>query len=147
MKLGLNLNIKNNSVMYKSNICIIIIGTSGDWRGHISGSGSVISPGSTFAGISVFEYKWNIVTGEFVISFGDTGDDELANTTNSILIYHPKVPDGNSAIFDISNTDYRFTDLVLAEYIGSDISRTCFFAEFQPIELVRINYSQGSIVW
>lgn len=121
-------------------ICIIIMGTSGDWRGHIAGSGSVITPGATFEGLEIYEAKWNIVTGEFIISFGSTGNDEVPNTIQ-IMIKHPNRPDSNSAVWDSTNTDYRYIDLALAQYIGGDVTKSCFYVEFQPRLLIHYDFT------
>ena len=123
-----------------SDICIITMGTSGDWRGHIAGSGSVISPSATYAGLDIYEYKWNIVTGQFIISFGVAGDDELANIVQ-IIVKHPRRPDSNSAVWNSTDTQYDFVDLDLAQWIDDDIARSCFIINFQPIILIQYDFS------
>ena len=50
--------------------CIVVMGTSGDWRGHIAGTGSVITPGYTYMGLDIYEYKWNVVTARQRTAFG-----------------------------------------------------------------------------
>ncbi len=111
------------------------MGTDGDWRGHIDGSGSVISPGAAYETLEIFEYKWNVVTGEFIISFGPAGNTEIANVVQ-ISIWHPQRPDRNSAAWDETETAYTFTDLGLAEFVGDDVDKSCFSIEVQYETLI-----------
>ena len=124
-----------------ADICIVVMGTSGDWRGHITGSGSEITPNATYSGLPIFEYKWNIVTGEFIISFGDTGDTEVENVLQ-LSIKHPNRPDRNSAYWDETETAYTFVDLDLAQWVGSDLTRSCFLVEPQFIDIVDIDFNE-----
>ena len=127
-----------------ADVCIVIMGTSGDWRGHIAGTGSEITPGYTYEGEEIYEYKWNIVTGEFIIAFGSAGDTELENV-RGILIEHPKVPDRNVAIFDETDKRYEFTDLELAQLIAGDVEQACFDVLILPYVLIYYNYATISV--
>ena len=123
--------------VFLSDICLVELGLDGDWIGHITGIESLITPNATYSGLDIYEYKWNTVTGEFIISFGDLGDDEIDNIVQ-LSIYHPSRPDRNTAYYDEAQTAYTFTDKDLATFIGSDISRACFKIEPQFIENMRI---------
>ncbi len=138
--LGFGFNFANSGTSSDADICIVVMGTSGDWRGHIAGSGSIITPNASMGGLDLYEYKWNIVTGEFVISWGDTGDDEVDNL-RYMLIAHPKVPDKNETTWFTTTTDYRFTDLELAQYIDDDVDRACFHVELMPVIAIIFDFS------
>jgi len=125
----------------ESDICIVVMGTDGDKRGHIPGSGSEISPNATYAGLNIYEASWDIVTGEFIISFGDSGNDELANVVQ-IVIEHPNRPDANSTVWNSTDTEYNFTDLDLAQWIGSDLEKSCFLIDIQPIVLMKLIFNK-----
>ncbi len=127
-----------------SDICILVMGTSGDWKGHITGSGSVINPNATYMGLDIYEYKWNVVTGEFIISFGDAGNDEITNIIQ-LSVSHTARPDRNSASFDDTETAYTFTDLDLAQWVGSDLARSCFLVEPQFEEILRYNFGTVTV--
>ena len=130
-----------NTGVLASDICIIIMGTSGDWRGHIAGTGSLLTPNAIFEGLDIYEFKWNIVTGEFIISFGETGTDEIANTVQ-LNIKHPNKPEGNSGVWDEANTDYEFTSLELAQWIQADLRKSCFNVKFQPRLIIHYDFAE-----
>jgi len=123
-----------------TDICIVVMGTDGDWRGHINGSGSEITPNATYAGLDIYEYKWNVVTGEFIISFGVAGETEIANIVH-ISVWHPNRPDKNSAVWNTTETAYTFFDLDLAQWVGSDLNRSCFLIEPQFLIVLDLDFS------
>jgi len=123
-----------------ANICVTTIGTSGDKRGYIESSIGEISPNASYGGETIFEFTWDIVTGEFILSFDD-GTLELTNVSH-LLIKHPDVPDGNIALWDSSETAYVFTDLTLAQTIGVDEDYGCFRIESVPVEAVLYSFSE-----
>lgn len=116
-----------------NNICVWEIGTSGNKNGYLSGLYGEITPNATFEGEYIYEYTWDVVTGLFTMSFGD-GTVQLTNIDN-ILITHHTVPDGNTAIWNATNTAYEYTDLTLAQYIGTDVNEACFYVAFNPLIL------------
>lgn len=125
-----------------ADICITTIGTLGDKNGYIKNSIGEISPNGIYAGLEVFEFTWDdIVTGEFILSFGDAGDDEVENVMQ-LSIQHPSRPDRNTAFWDENKTAYVFTDLDLAQWIGTDETRGCFIIEPQFELVVRYNYAE-----
>ncbi len=130
-----------NTGVLASDICIIIMGTSGDWRGHIAGTGSILTPNSIFAGLDIYEFKWNIVTGVFIISFGETGTYEISNT-GQLNIGHPNKPEANAGVWDDTNTDYEFTDLELAQWVSDDLRKSCFNVNFQPSLIIHYDFAE-----
>ena len=125
----------------RDNMCIISIKTVGDWTGHIAGSGSIITPNATLNGEDIYEYKWNNVTGEFVLAFGGSGDTRLDNT-RGILVTHHAVPDSGVAMWDDTNKYYTYTDLDLATYLTANPDDTCFYVEFVPETLITYSFSE-----
>ncbi len=126
------------------NICVTTIGVDGDLRGyrhadHIDGVLGEISPNATFEGEDIFEFTWDVVTGNWIGSFND-GDLELPNVKH-ILVSHPSVPDGNIALWDDTATAYIFTDLELAQTIDEDEDKGCFLIEFVPVDAVVYSFS------
>jgi len=126
---------KNKDLLLGSlvaNICVTTIGTSGDKRGYIEGSIGAISPNASYGGEDIFEFTWDVVTGEFILSFDD-GTLELTNVKH-VLVTHPSIPDGNIALWDASETAYVFSDLTLAQAIGVDETKGCFNIQSVPVE-------------
>ena len=127
-------------IPFATNVCVYVVGSSGDKRGYIKGSTGSITPNATWGGIEIYEMTWNVVTGEFIISFGDSGTTYIDNVDN-ILITHHTVPKGNMATWDESQTAYVFTDLVLAQYIDSNADRACFWIKHEPTQIYSYNFA------
>ena len=130
MRFGFNFGI-GGGTKFQTNIHVFIIGTILNVNGYILNSIGAITPNATFEGEDIYQATWDIVTGEFVISFGAAGTTEIVNVS-SMALYHPLKPDGNIAIWDAVNTQYSFIDLELAQYIGTDTTRSEFLVEFLP---------------
>ena len=128
------------SGLFHSNICVYSIGSSGDKRGYIKGSMGAITPNATYSGIEIYEYTWNVVTGEFILSFGSSGTTELTNVSGLLVVHHT-VPDGNTAVWDAAQTAYVFTDLTLAQYIGTNTDESCFWVEQLPEQLFKYDFA------
>lgn len=137
---GKRVYLGSSLVWDKVNVCIFTIGSSGDKRGYIKGSIGDISPDATYSGVEIYEYTWNVVTGEFILSFGVAGNDYVTNIPE-LLITHHTVPDGNSAVWDDTQTAYIFTDLTLAQYIGTNTDESCFWVEPVPENLFLYDFS------
>ena len=118
------------------NICVFVIGTQSNKRGFIKDTIGEITPNATFEGEPIYEATWDIVTGLFIISFGVSGNTYLDNVP-SMEVSHPLRPDGNTAPWDETNTQYSFIDLELAQYIDSDPDKACFLVDFLPTILAR----------
>lgn len=124
-------------VSFISNICVTTIGVDGNLRGfrhadHTDGALGEISPNASFDGEAIFEFTWDVVTGNWILSFDD-GTLELPNVT-SILVKHPSIPDANMALWNATSTAYLFTDLTLAQTIDEDETKSCFNVQFRPYE-------------
>jgi len=124
----------------EANICVTTIGTSGDKNGYIESSIGEISPNASYGGETIFEFTWDIVTGEFILSFDD-GTLELTNVSD-VKVLHPDVPDGNIALWDSAQTAYVYTDLTLAQAIGVDEDYGCFRIESTPITAFLGSFSE-----
>jgi len=124
------------------NMCVWEVGTDGNVRGyratgHPDGAMGSITPNATLGGEDIYEYTWDIVTGLFTMEFGD-GTTQLTNV-KEILITHHTVPDGNTSIWNSTNTAYEYTDLTLAQYVGVDPEEACFYADFMPSQIFSNN--------
>ena len=126
---------------FDPNICVFIIGTQGDKRGFILGVMGDITPNATYQGLPIYEATWNVVTGEFIISFGLDGTTYVENSPE-ILLTHYLVPDGNIATWDAAQTAYVYTDLALAQAIDTDTSKSCFWVEQKYEHLISYDYSK-----
>jgi len=125
----------------EADICIVSIGTLGNKRGYIKGVMGEITPNASYKGLEAYEYTWDIVTGEFITSFGDTGDDEIANV-EWLIVTHPNRPDKNSSYWNTTDTQYDFIDLDLAQWVGSDLTRSCFNVALKLDEVMYFNFSE-----
>ncbi len=128
-----------------ANICVTTIGVDGNLRGfrhadHTNGALGAISPNATFEGEDIFEFTWDIVTGNWILSFGD-GTLKLTNV-HHVLVKHNDVPDGNIALWNVTSTAYLFNDLLLAQTIGEDEDEGCFQLKFVPVTAVIYSFSE-----
>jgi len=127
-----------------ANICVTTIGVDGNLRGyrhadHIDGALGEISPNATFEGEDIFEFTWDVVTGDWILSFGD-GTLKLPNV-KFVLIVHPDAPDGNVSLWDDTATSYLFSDLELAQSVDEDETQGCFLIGFVPYVAVIYSFS------
>lgn len=115
---------------FKANICFVEIATDGTKTGVFDGNGE-LTPNGTINNVEIVDFYW-LADGTFVIGFNDV---KLENI-DSLLVYHPDIPDGNRADWDSTNLYYTFTDTDLEITIANG----CFYIEFDPIILAEWNF-------
>ncbi|WP_297525108.1 hypothetical protein [Sulfurovum sp.] len=125
---------------FDPNICVYAIGTDGNNRGYIENTMGAITPNATYSGIPIYQATWDVVTGDWIISFGD-GTTYVDNIPN-LLITHYLRPDGNTAKWDDTAKAYLFNDLELAQAIGDDDTKSCFWVEQLPELIFSYDYAE-----
>ena len=113
MNFGFNFGFQGK-INERINTCFDPVIVEGDWAGSNEPATNIV-PAYTADGTLIYSYRMNTVTGDFVIKFGDTGNEKLDNVM--LIIYkHDKYKVGMQ--WDESLNYYLGNDIDAAQYIG-----------------------------
>ncbi len=119
LTLGLRLDEIGNR-MDRSNVCMTSAGISGTVIGFDVGLGiGEVNPTQTRDGTPLYSFTWDYpaVKGDFVISWGLTGETLLTDVS-SILVVNPDGTEAFIAYWDDGTKSYNATSLVYAQALN-----------------------------
>ncbi len=98
--------------------------------------GEVI-PTHTAGGVLVYSFYWDITTGQFIMQFGDAGDEKLENTMQILAVGKQKLV----LIYDEVEQYYTATDKEVSDGITAAVGEVvCFMFYVVPDLMIHYKY-------
>ncbi len=138
MRFGFNFGFLRRGTSSLANACLEPIGTDGTKYGFLKGSFGTIHPTATYTGDEFYEITWNPTTGDFIVSFGPTGDVQITN----VATVHLVGASGKSIalVWDATTTAYIAHNLELVQGIPTT-GDACFGLYFLPKLFIHYNFN------
>ncbi len=146
MKFGFNFGFLGNGNGIAFTNCIIKLTQLPDgWWGFDLGQDptGTLTPDKTSSGIQVYSFKFNDVSGDWIVQFGVAGDENLPNSTQGVLQFSISETDNVLLVWNEANLRYEGNDIDTAKAVVVEVGNdVCFRIVFVPELFIFYDFSE-----